>query len=277
MVPAAGLARFVGGVWSAIIERSHTKETAMPIHDWTRVEAGIFHHFYHAWTGELAKALNRGLLPADYYALAEQIAGGLGPDVLTLQHPTNGLGSPPTPGTAGVALATAPPQVRFRQRAEIDQYAAKAKSVIVRHTSDHRVVAVVEIVSPGNKNSRHALRAFVSKAIELMRGGVHLLIVDLFGPGPRDPQGIHKAIWDEINDNEFVLPADRPLTLAAYVGGPIPEAFVEPTAVRLELMEMPLFLVPDEYVRTPLEATYLAAWEAVPAFWRNVLSGQATG
>jgi hypothetical protein len=23
-------------------------------------------------------------------------------------------------------------------------------------------------------------------------------VLDLFPPGPRDPQGIHKAIWDEI-------------------------------------------------------------------------------
>ena len=32
--------------------------------------------------------LNAELLPPDYYALPEQIAGGLGPDVLTLQLPT---------------------------------------------------------------------------------------------------------------------------------------------------------------------------------------------
>ena len=41
----------------------------MPIHDWTRVDAGIFHAFHHDWITEIARALNRGLLPADYYAL----------------------------------------------------------------------------------------------------------------------------------------------------------------------------------------------------------------
>ncbi|MGH7193944.1 MAG: hypothetical protein ACREJM_10485 [Candidatus Saccharimonadales bacterium] len=35
----------------------------MPIHDWTRVEAGIFHHFHVEWMGALARALNQGLLP----------------------------------------------------------------------------------------------------------------------------------------------------------------------------------------------------------------------
>jgi hypothetical protein len=58
----------------------------MPIHDWTRVDAGIFHAFHHDWITEIARALNRGLLPASYYALPEQLAGGLGPDILTLRR-----------------------------------------------------------------------------------------------------------------------------------------------------------------------------------------------
>jgi hypothetical protein len=243
----------------------------MPIHDWTRVDAGIFHHFHLEWIGEIARTLNRGLLPPDHYALAEQIAGGLGPDVLTLQGPTNGA-PPAADVVGGIALATAPPQVQFRQRAEPDLYAAKARVITIRHTSNHRVVAILEIVSPGNKNSRHGLLAFVRKAVEILKGRIHLLIVDLFPPGPRDPQGIHKAIWDEFIDSDFALPPDKPLTLAAYIAGEWPEGFVEPTAVGLRLPDMPLFLTPDVYVPVPLEATYQSAWEAVPSFWRDVLT-----
>jgi hypothetical protein len=216
----------------------------MPIHDWTRVDAGIFHDFHHEWISTIKRALNAGLLPPDHYALAEQIAGGLGPDVLTLQGPTDG----------------APPG---------------AKVIAIRHASNHRVVAVVEIVSPGNKSNRHGLRAFVDQAVELLRAGIHLLIVDLFPPGPRDPQGIHKAIWDEFNDSDFALPAGRPLTAAAYVGGPCPETFVQPAAVGAPVPEMPLFLTPDVYVPVPLETTYQSAWEAVPSFWRNMLTAGA--
>src|SRR5262249_13649324 len=40
---------------------------AMPVHDWTRVEAGIFHAFHHDWITDLARALNQGILPEDYY------------------------------------------------------------------------------------------------------------------------------------------------------------------------------------------------------------------
>jgi hypothetical protein len=243
----------------------------MPVHDWTRVTAGIFHDFHHEWISQLKRALNGGLLPANYYALAEQIVGGLGPDVLTLEGPTAD-GAPPAPSRGGViTLAANPPQVWHHARTEIDAYAARAKVLAIRHASDHRVVAVTEIVSPGNENSRHGARQFAAKAEELLRAGIHLLIVDLFPPSPRDPQGVHKLIWDELADNDFALPPDWPLTLAAYVGGPIPEAFVNVTAVGHKLPDMALFLTADEYVMVPLETTYQAAWEAVPAYWRNVL------
>lgn len=241
----------------------------MPIHDWTRVEAGIFHDFHHAWIEEIKRTLNRGLLPPEYYALAEQIVGGLGPDVLTLRRPGEvaTIGDPAT----GIALLSAPPRVHYRGRAATDLYAGKAKTVVIRHTSRHQIIAMVEIVSPGTKNNRHGLRAFVKKAIEALEAGIHLLIVDLFPPGPRDPQGLHRSIWDELAEDGFTLPVDRPLTAAAYIGGPIPEAFVEPMAVGDPVPEMPLFLTPEVYIPVPLDATYLSAWEAVPAFWRAVL------
>ncbi len=35
----------------------------MPIHDWTRVDAGLFHAFHHGWVTILSHALNAGVLP----------------------------------------------------------------------------------------------------------------------------------------------------------------------------------------------------------------------
>ncbi len=78
-------------------------------------------------------------------------------------------------------------------------------------------MAVIEIVSPGNKSTRYALRSFVDKALDLLRAGIHLLIIDVIPAGSRDPQGIHGAIWDEIDEDDqpFVLPTDEPLTMVA--------------------------------------------------------------
>jgi hypothetical protein len=243
----------------------------MPVHDWTRVEAGIVHDFHLSWIARLKECLNSGLLPPDYYALAEQLAGGIGPDVLTLQSPAEeGNGPPPErPGT--VAVATAPPKVRLVVRPETDAYALKRRTLVIRHVSRHRIVALVEILSPGNKASRHGLRSFLDKACSALAQGIHLLLIDLFPPTPRDPQGIHGALWQQVADAGHEHPAAEPLTLAAYMAGPVPTAYVEPLAVGRELPDMPLFLEPGEYVNVPLEATYQAAYRSVPRFYRDIL------
>jgi hypothetical protein len=245
----------------------------MPIHDWTRVDAGIFHAFHHDWITDISRALNRGLLPSAYYALPEQLAGGLGPDVLTLRRPSSNGTSPIVEAPNGsVALAVAPPKVRLRMRSEANRYAAKAKAVTIRHVSNHRVVAMVEIVSPGNKNNQNGLNAFVRKAHEALAAGIHLLFVDLFSPSSRDPQGIHRAVWGEDCGADYALPEDKPLTCVSYVGGAGAEAFIELFAVGDVLTDMPLFLTEAEYVSVPLETTYQSAWEGLPSYWREVLT-----
>jgi hypothetical protein len=240
----------------------------MPIHDWTTVEAGIFHAFHHDWITEISRALNRGLLPAEFYALPEQITGDFGPDVLTLNK-TPAVEEPWPSG--GIALETAPPKVDLRIRSKSGRYAAKAKAVVIRHVSNHRIVAMIEIVSPGNKSSHAALNAFVHKAREALAAGVHLLLVDLFPPGPRDSQGIHPAIAGEDCGDEYAMPAEKPLTCVAYAAGTAAEAFINFLSVGQSLPTMPLFLTTDVYVDVPLEATYQLAWESMPTYWRDVL------
>ncbi len=53
-----------------------------------------------------------------------------------------------------------------------------------------------------------------------------------------------------------------------------PVAYLEHLAVGSPLAEMPLFLDPDRYINLPLEATYLASYHGMPAFWRDVLEGR---
>jgi hypothetical protein len=243
----------------------------MAIHDWTRVPAGIFHHFHFEWIAALSRVLNSGRLPAGYYALAEQIAGGREPDVLALQEARADRPEAPE-GSGGLALATAPPRVRFQAEAEADRYAAKRRRISIRHSSNDRVVALVEIVSPGNKDRASAVRDFVDKAVQFLDHGIHLLIVDLFPPSPHDPEGIHGAIWPHFSRDEFKLPTDEPLTLVSYSAGPVKRAFIEPVAIGNSLPEMPLFLEPETYVQVPLDTTYAAAFADVPQRWRAELA-----
>jgi hypothetical protein len=232
----------------------------MPIHDWSRVEAGIFHHFHQGWTMELANALNAGALPSGFFAMAEQVVGGPIPDVVTLKRRAQ---EKDRPDEGGVAVADAPPRARFIASAEVDLYAARANRIAIKHHLG-QVVAIMEIISPGNKSTQHALRTFVLKAAELLRQNINLLVVDLFPPGARDPQGIHKAIWDEIVEQPFELPRDKPLTAAAYCAGPPQTAYVEPIAIGDELPSLPIFLDSASYVPAPLETTYQATWLKCP-------------
>lgn len=244
----------------------------MPIHDWTRVDAGLFHDFHQDWTIELRRSLNAGRLPPGYVALADQQIGGPIPDVLTLRQQTAGTRIHEPAAEAAVAVAS--PQARFVVEAEEDVYARRATRLRIQHRHGE-VVAVIEIVSPGNKSSRSALRSFVRKASDLIWQGVHLLVVDLFPPSERDPQGIHKAIWDEIAERPFELPADKPLTVVAYRAVPIKTAYVEPVAVGDELPSLPIFLTEDAYVPAPLEETYRASWAAYPASLKGLLESAA--
>ncbi len=240
----------------------------MPIHDWTRVDAGLFHDFHQDWTIELRRTLNAGRLPPGYVALADQQTGGPIPDVLTLRR-----GPQPTvkhEANGGLAVATAPPKARFIDELEEETYARRANRIRIQHRHG-QVVAVIELVSPGSKNNRTALKTFVRKAADLIWQGIHLLVVDLFPPSERDPQGIHKAIWDEFADRPFTLPPDKPLTVVAYRAVPTKTAYVEPVAVGDELPSLPIFLTAEEYVPAPLEETYRASWAAFPADFKELL------
>lgn len=245
----------------------------MRIHDWSRVDDGTFHHFHHSWIEEIQRALNGGLLPSWLYALAEQQVSEFGPDVLTLQVPEADDGSALSDG--GTGLLVAPPKVTITVQGSQDFYTHRQKSVVLRHASDDRIVAIVEVVSPGNKSSRQRLEAFVRKACSLLQQGIHLLVLDLHLPTRRAPDGIHGAIWNNISnsDDDYHHPVDKPLTLVAYQSRLFDSvtAYIEPIAIGDPLQEMPLYVSTEGYVLVPLQETYDRAFAALPRRWADVL------
>lgn len=167
-------------------------------------------------------------------------------------------------------LATAPPQTRFTQQSDTAAYAAKADRIVVRH-NEGDVVAIIEIVSPGNKHSIAAIESFVTKAVDFLWAKVNLLIIDLFPPTNRDPQGLHQLIWDRIANEPFELPSDKPLTLATYSAGSCITAYIEPVAVGDQLPDMALFLTSESHVPAPLAATYETTWNVCPKPLKNAV------
>ncbi|MBX9680642.1 MAG: DUF4058 family protein [Gemmataceae bacterium] len=232
----------------------------MPMHDWSKVEAGVYHDFHQGWTIELRNALNRGVLPPGYFAMADQRVGGPEPDVAALRS------GPPADMQGGLAVADSPPQTRQKATVETSaaRYARKANRLAI-HQGRGRVVAILEIVSPGNKDTANSVQQFANKAAEFLRTGIHVLLVDPFPPGKRDPTGLHQVIWSELSDDAFeARPKDKPLTVASFEASHQVTAYVEPFAVGEKIPDLALFLEPGWYVFAPLEASYQAAWDALP-------------
>lgn len=240
----------------------------MAIHNWSRVKPGIFHDFHNAWITHLKEMLNEGLLPKGYYALSEQHAGRVVADILTLHDD-----APSEPReTGGIALLDAPPQVGRKLTAgENATYRALRRTLTVRHVSEHRLIAMIEVISPANKDRSQSVNDFVTKAVGAIRAGCHVTVIDLFAPTQHDPQGMHGQIWQYFDAEDYLLPADKSLTLAAYCASEAPDAYVTHLAVGDVLPQMPLFLSADAYVNLPLADAYDAAWRGVPNYWRETL------
>jgi len=130
----------------------------MPTHDWTRVAAGTWHDFHLAWIAELRNTLNGGVLPGDYYAMAELIVGPMGPDVLTLQSTEpRETGNGPGEATGGLALAVAPPRPRLVGEAEgVEQYLHKQRQLVIRHSSGDRMGTILRpVIRASNRHESH--------------------------------------------------------------------------------------------------------------------------
>jgi hypothetical protein len=245
----------------------------MPMHDWTRVGAGIYHDFHTVWLTAIRHALNNGVLPPTHYAMVEQVTVGFEADILALQGPS------PRPAGGVHTLTATQPAVGVLERAEKAVRKRPGRRVTVRHVSNHTVVAVIELVSPGNKEGRRDYQRFVSKSAALLSLGIHLLVIDPFAAPPHSPLGLHASIWRRAakrrkGQNPAALPPDHPLMAAGYAAGTDMVAAVQPFAVGQAVPDVPLFLTPEqEYVTLPLEPTYAAAFPDVPRVWREVLEG----
>ena len=255
----------------------------LPVHDWTRVTAGVFHSFHNEWIAQLAHILNRGGLPRRYYALAEQQTGHAEPDLLTLKSDdlaaadAGGAGDEAEPFSSpggGLALAPPLPQTSVVDALEdLDIYAQRQRVLTIRSATGDDVVAILEVASPGNKDRPLSVEAFANKVAGALYAGVHATLIDLFRPGRHDPGGLHDAAWQAAGGKEYAPPPGKPLIAAAYEAGesfPM-NCYAEPFAVGDVVPSIPLYYRTGWYIDLPLAETYAAAYDGVPERWQRVL------
>jgi hypothetical protein len=206
-----------------------------------------------AWPGVIAFRLN-AVLPAQYVAgplvhLGTAIEIDVG--AFDQADPPASAG-----GAGGVAVAWAP----ARPTLLLDTGTLDPPEYEVRVYDDwqgRRLVAAVELVSPGNKDRPESRESFVAKCHALLLQGVCLTVVD-------PVTNVSANLYAELAER---LGADPP----AVAGSPIyavtcrrvrsgrrwrVEEWEHELAVGASLPTLPLWLTPDEYVPLELEATY---------------------
>jgi hypothetical protein len=255
----------------------------MPVHDWSRVDAGIFHDLHLGWIDGLRAVLNRGLLPEPFYALAEPVLGSAVPDVLT---PRGGDPVAPQRGVPGgmhddaavrPVIATLPMVVL--DPPPVEAYSVLARQIVIRSSlRDDEVIAVIELVSRANKMSREERDRFVSKSVELLRRGIHLVVVDVQPPTALVPAGFHALVCEAHGESPAKLPENRPLQAISYqvLEDSTTRSHVVAMRVGDVLPEMPVFLTAHQYVRVPLEETYTTAFGNLPRRFRAVLEAHTS-
>ena len=243
----------------------------VPLHDWTRVDPGDWHDFHVSWIAYLKRDLKR-LLPPGYYARGEAVTrveedgdeadfGLFEPprdpvrwelDTAVLQRTSAAVSDPAPEGSAALADAPGlmtlpvPPPLQRRRR------------LVVRHRSGDRVVALVEMASPGNRDSSGKVGTFADKVVEALRAGVHVLLIDPFPPTGPAPAGLHGAVAERFGAAAHVDPA-RPLSFVGYKACPDARASVQGRSVGEEPPRVPLFLDPEWFVFVDLAPSYAAA------------------
>lgn len=204
--------------------------------------------FHNAWAANIAFGLNGGLLPADYFALPLQEAGGrVEIDVATL-GPASGDPTPPgawnpPPPAVSVPLVPADESVEVR---------------ISRDFGGPQLRAAIELVSPSNKDRPTARRAFAAKCAAYLRRGVSVVVVDVVTSRSADLHADVLAALDPAGQSDG---APGRLYAVAYRGvlgvdPPRLEAWPHALALGSPLPELPLWLEIDLCIPLRLEESY---------------------
>ncbi len=218
----------------------------MPLHDWTDLTNWESVHTF--WMTEIARDL-KSRLPPGFRAIigsSPQVSidsTRVKPDVSV----TNGLH---TPKPIFNEVSTEPDMEVVVATMEEDL------SVMV--ACENRLIAAVELISPRNKDRPAAREHYASRFVNYLRGGVHLLLVDVH----RRPLSFSFPRQMAADLGETIPSPPTPAAVSYRVGGAAAQGgrmlavWQRALAVGEPLPAMPLPLGPDLLVSVDLDGTY---------------------
>ena len=224
--------------------------------------------FHSQWAGAIAADLNRRL-PKGFVADGPMHLGrSVAADVVEVERSDeeahndyNGDGNGKGGGTAVAVMAEtyAPPITTLQMPARFpDEIKVEVRDV----EDDYRVLAVVELVSKGNKKEADEREQFAAKCLSYLGKGIGLVVIDIVTVS-------HFNLHNELvriaeHDDKFLMPDDAWIYVTAY--RPVKRKRKElidlwqwPLTVGGSLPAVPLALKSYGCMRLDLEATYTEA------------------
>lgn len=162
------------------------------------------------------------------------------PDVFVAKQ--SGEESIPADGTASVA---APVVGRVETAVDVE----RQNFIEIRDSRSRRLITVIEILSPSNKNHGSDREQYLKKRREILSSDVHLVEIDLLRAGPRMPV-------DELPECDYCVMVSR--------AEDRPDVGLWPLKLRDPLPAIPIPLADTEEsvtldLRAALDASFLAA------------------
>jgi hypothetical protein len=229
----------------------------MLIHDWSQMDAGVFHDFHQSWMVGIRQALNTVGLSSEYYALFEM------PNATTEQEIFDEVFSDERLDERGYPL-------EVTEEDERQIYALKKNVLGIHRTADDRQVARIEAAVPGNKSSRQAWRKFQARIARSLNRGLNLLLLDVVPPTTFAPTSLHDAICADLCVDSNDVP-ERLFAFGAYRSGNEVQAIVETRNVGDPLPIASLFLSPTHTVQIDFGEAYSKALAGMPRHLRERL------
>jgi hypothetical protein len=227
----------------------HFRPPLYPTHSWES--------FQMRWATIIADTLDRQLLRHFFAEVHTHLGTQVSSDVVEFEQTAEPVGADANGQAGGIAVQPwAPPAATMILPFDFPD---DLEVRILDERDDARVVAVIELVSPRNKDRPEARRAFAAKCAAYLQRGIGVMVVDLVTTR-------HACLHDELMDLLRLGEAFRiggEVTLAALAYHPTHQSgqdqvdtWTVPLQVGGTLLVLPLGLRGTGLVPLDLETTY---------------------